>query len=696
MNIKKIISVALLGFLYSCGGGGGDSTPEPTPAPEPLSITFNDKSVTTPEDTEISSSLDITLSRTASLTYTTLSPPSYGNVSFFGKNFTYTPNENFYGSDSFTVRVSSEGVSAEGTVEIDVTSVNDLPEVNLSLVGFSASESPLIITDSFIEVSLNYSDVENSKDNLIVRAKYNGEDIELDLSSETIPFDPFNGNLSGPKILYVEIDDGDAVVSQEVSFWAAKKFNHSVNDDLVYTLVGDTENLERGFRYVLFLDALPDVDVRNAGREALRFYFSDFVGNSNEYLLETINNVFNAVVIEAPLGESTLGVETGFTNENCLGEDVDPNIYCIFDIAQLAYDYAASFFGESYFDNYSVITGINGRGVNSGNINVQPLSDSRDGVDVNSYRRGPNYLVNVLKHEFGHGYSFLDDHYFSDYESYGPDDDRWPTYWLYGESSPDTTYVQDPQNVKWKHKFKSETIIAGKDDLSDTSMEGVGIWDGCYHHTEECQRPTSNSIMKGDGRSSWLEYASRSTGTEFDPIGVEAFELRSLLEQGLHELEIEITASSVNASTNFVIDPDVYELRWYVDRQLVEDMTNTTSITVNRSSGYTEIAYRVVDIRENPIVTVNDDLNNFADVYYGAYSKFNHRYYYCDIKPGSWEGITETACVPTFEAEYNDGRMFSTPSIAQSNDDLKAYGGFMRWWEYSGLGAQFVINWEYY
>ena len=194
MNIKKIISVALLGFLYSCGGGGGDSTPEPTPAPEPLSITFNDKSVTTPEDTEISSSLDITLSRTASLTYTTLSPPSYGNVSFFGKNFTYTPNENFYGSDSFTVRVSSEGVSAEGTVEIDVTSVNDLPEVNLSLVGFSASESPLIITDSFIEVSLNYSDVENSKDNLIVRAKYNGEDIELDLSSETIPFDPFNGN----------------------------------------------------------------------------------------------------------------------------------------------------------------------------------------------------------------------------------------------------------------------------------------------------------------------------------------------------------------------------------------------------------------------------------------------------------------------------------------------------------------------
>ena len=80
----------------------------------------------------------------------------------------------------------------------------------------------------------------------------NGEDIELDLSSETIPFDPFNGNLSGPKSLYVEIDDGDAVVSQEVSFWAAKKFNHSVNDDLVYTLVGDTENLKRGFRYVLF------------------------------------------------------------------------------------------------------------------------------------------------------------------------------------------------------------------------------------------------------------------------------------------------------------------------------------------------------------------------------------------------------------------------------------------------------------
>ena len=268
--------------------------------------------VTTPEDTEISTSLDITLSRTASLTYTTLNPPSNGSVSFFGKNFTYTPNENFYGTDSFTVRVSSEGVSAEGTVEIEVTSVNDLPEVNLSLVGFAASDSPLIITDSLIEISLNYSDVENSKDDLIVTAKYNGEDIQLDLSLETIPFDPFNGNLSGPKKLTVEVDDGDVVIVKEINFWAAKKFNHGVNDDLVYTLVGDTENLERGFRYVLFLDAMPDLDVRNAGREALRFYFSDFVGNSNQYLLETINNVFNAVVIEAPLGESTLGVETGF------------------------------------------------------------------------------------------------------------------------------------------------------------------------------------------------------------------------------------------------------------------------------------------------------------------------------------------------------------------------------------------------
>ena len=253
MKFKKIISIVLLGLLYSCGGGGGgDSTPEPTPAPEPLSMTFNDKAVTTPEDTEISTSLDITLSRTASLTYTTLNPPSNGSVSFFGKNFTYTPNENFYGTDSFTVRVSSEGVSAEGTVEIEVTSVNDLPEVNLSLVGFAASDSPLIITDSLIEISLNYSDVENSKDDLIVTAKYNGEDIQLDLSLETIPFDPFNGNLSGPKKLTVEVDDGDVVIVKEINFWAAKKFNHGVNDDLVYTLVGDTENLERGFRYVLF------------------------------------------------------------------------------------------------------------------------------------------------------------------------------------------------------------------------------------------------------------------------------------------------------------------------------------------------------------------------------------------------------------------------------------------------------------
>ena len=114
---------------------------------------------------------------------------------------------------------------------------------------------------------------------------------------------------------------------------------------------------------------------------------------------------------------------------------------------------------------------------------------------------------------------------------------------------------------------------------------------------------------------------------------------------------------------NFVIDPDVYELRWYVDRQLVEDKINTTNISVNRSSGYTEIAYRVVDIRENPIVTVSDDLNNFADVYYGHILNSTTGIITAILNQGPGKAY-ETACVPTFEAEYNDGRIFT--SIAQT------------------------------
>ena len=53
---------------------------------------------------------------------------SNGQVTFDGSVFTYTPNTDFFGSDSFTYRATStNGGSSVGTVNVTVNSVNDAP-----------------------------------------------------------------------------------------------------------------------------------------------------------------------------------------------------------------------------------------------------------------------------------------------------------------------------------------------------------------------------------------------------------------------------------------------------------------------------------------------------------------------------------------------------------------------------------------
>ena len=51
----------------------------------------------------------------------------------------------------------------------------------------------------------------------------------------------------------------------------------------------------------------------------------------------------------------------------------DPNV-CIADIKPRLFEYAEIIFLMHIFDNYSIITGVDGRGVNRGNVNIQHIS----------------------------------------------------------------------------------------------------------------------------------------------------------------------------------------------------------------------------------------------------------------------------------------------------------------------------------
>jgi hypothetical protein len=113
---------ALLAVMSACGGGGGGS-PNPTLG----SLTF-----TTNENVALNATLTATDPAGGAVTFATTSGPTSGTLTGLPGSgaFTYTPNANFTGSDSFGVTATdAAGHASSGTVKITVT-VDQAPTAN--------------------------------------------------------------------------------------------------------------------------------------------------------------------------------------------------------------------------------------------------------------------------------------------------------------------------------------------------------------------------------------------------------------------------------------------------------------------------------------------------------------------------------------------------------------------------------------
>lgn len=125
------------------GGGGDDSggqdpegaTPSPDIGPDPTKLDGNDAPVPedagfeVPEDTRLDGTLAATDPDGDPITFSLQTGTENGLVVLLETGeFTYTPNENFNGTDSFTYSVSDgQGGSTSATATIDVTPVDDAP-----------------------------------------------------------------------------------------------------------------------------------------------------------------------------------------------------------------------------------------------------------------------------------------------------------------------------------------------------------------------------------------------------------------------------------------------------------------------------------------------------------------------------------------------------------------------------------------
>ncbi len=115
----------------------------------------NDQTASLAEDTSAAVTLSGSDVDGDNLAYTVVVSPLHGTLTGTAPDLVYTPYPNFNGADSFTFKVN-DGIleSAEATVNLEVTAVNDIPVADEQSIS-TAEDTPLAVT-------LTGSDVEGS------------------------------------------------------------------------------------------------------------------------------------------------------------------------------------------------------------------------------------------------------------------------------------------------------------------------------------------------------------------------------------------------------------------------------------------------------------------------------------------------------------------------------------------------------
>ena len=357
---------------------------------------------------------------------------------------------------------------------------------------------------------------------------------------------------------------------------------------------------------------------------------------------EFFTGYFDIVVAEPvnPDGTSLASIETG-----CY--DWDEDVYCI------GSDINNSVFDDLFSDNdlVSVLTTINGRGVNLGNTNIQ-------GIGTRTHY--------TLMHELGHAHGEMGDEYITS-------DDRDVSAWA--DRNVNTTTQSDPNLLKWQHHIDDLFNVPGKDykvcyNYSDGTIfddgedlttcdclyniwdingnltgrnpecEKVGLFEGNYYGEFDNYRPKYWTIMEGG----ILEYGE---------VNVEGFAIGSIHNQGfLYGDDVGFVSDEAGTNNGFEIDIDVeYDtskltLKWYIDG--VEDLSleNQTSIIFDRPADNSVKVYtwRVDDL--TGIVSAPDNVVDTEDFYEGL---FNSDFYWYDRSSEQW-GYN-----PTDQSQYDYG-----------------------------------------
>ena len=262
------------------------------------------------------------------------------------------------------------------------------------------------------------------------------------------------------------------------------------------------------------------------------------------------------------------------------------------------------------------------------------------------------------------------------------------------ELGPNTTAEDEPEKVRWNHHIDDLTNIPGYHD--STTEEGIGYYQGVYWGPDAGYRPSFATIM-GTQPSDWIANGGElPREVLWDKIGQEAFAIRALIFQGMHSIEATFDANNdLIVSHNFVDPSGKFEVEWYLNGEKVENDSNTFLLE-RKNSGIEHVSYRIKEKTQN-IIFDNDDILKFRDVYSGVYGP--SAIAICDEPLTSNTDYEESYCKNTLSIKWTnysglyDYFYYDDVNDLINSSETSSYG-LQYWYEYSGLGAMYGINWE--
>ncbi|MBE3921466.1 tandem-95 repeat protein [Vibrio parahaemolyticus] len=246
--------------------------------------------------------------------------PANGTVSVNPDgSVTYTPNDNYHGTDSFTYIVTSGGVSESTTVSVDVTPVNDAPVAKDDI---ATTQEDTVVT---IDVLPNDSDVDGDK---------------LSIESASVPKEQGTVEVVNGKLVFTPAENfnGDAEITYTVTDGAltdqatVKVTVNAVNDTpVVESNIADQTLAEDFTPYTIDLNtAFSDVD--NVDGE-LTFSVS---GNSNIQVA-----IVNGIATITPTADWNGSETLTFTATDPSGESVSQTVnFTVAPVADIVADKA--------------------------------------------------------------------------------------------------------------------------------------------------------------------------------------------------------------------------------------------------------------------------------------------------------------------------------------------------------------------